>query len=149
MINEKMLGSLVGQMAPLVDDPSKWVGVDDLIEIYLEEFNRFEKTVVHTNPDLKTKFWRDSLGLIRSRIRGQEKSNIDLLRRKHAAYGGKSLIWCGHLGVVTRSLDKLARIKNLGNNPGVDNLNESTNDSWSDLFNYAVLGYLLSKGGIT
>lgn len=73
---------------------------------------------------------------------------LAVLLKKHADYGPKNIAHApgGALnGLRVRMHDKLARINNLidsGKEPG----NESLEDSFLDLMNYAAIGLLVLKG---
>ena len=80
--------------------------------------------------------------------------SLALLKRKHAAYGAESLTVPGPIGVVVRMLDKTCRRRSLrrqalGGDLDDLTLGESLTDTLRDLFNYALLGALLVRGGIT
>ena len=73
---------------------------------------------------------------------------FDLLIRKHKDYGPKniSLSPGGPLnGLRVRMWDKLARINNLVDT-GVKPENESLEDSFKDMANYAIIGLLVLQG---
>lgn len=73
---------------------------------------------------------------------------FDLLIKKHADYGPKniSLSPGGPLnGLRVRMWDKLARINNLVET-GAKPENESLEDSFKDMANYAIIGLLVLKG---
>lgn len=68
-----------------------------------------------------------------------------LFDKKHSDYGKQNISFSGQIGIVVRMMDKLARIQNLMDK-GVDPQNESLEDSWDDLMNYAAIGKLLGNG---
>ena len=73
---------------------------------------------------------------------------FDLLIRKHKDYGPKniSLSPGGPLnGLRVRMWDKLARINNLVDT-GAKPENESLEDSFKDMANYAIIGLLVLRG---
>jgi hypothetical protein len=70
-----------------------------------------------------------------------------LLMRKHKDYGPKNISEApgGALnGLLVRMHDKMARIKNLYYN-NVEPSNESLEDSFKDLANYAIIGLLVLR----
>lgn len=75
-------------------------------------------------------------------------SNVALLLRKHRDYGPKNIAEApgGALnGLRVRMHDKLARINHLLDN-GADPQNESLEDSFLDLANYALIAQLVIRG---
>ena len=72
-------------------------------------------------------------------------SAVELFDRKHSDYGKNNISISGQIGIVVRMFDKLARIQNLLNKEGEPN-EESLEDSWVDLMNYAGIGKLLGNG---
>jgi hypothetical protein len=73
---------------------------------------------------------------------------FDLLLKKHADYGPKNISQSpgGPLnGLRVRMWDKLARINNLVES-GVEPENESLEDSFKDMANYAIIGLLVLRG---
>lgn len=75
-------------------------------------------------------------------------SNVALLLRKHKDYGPKNIAQApgGALnGLRVRMHDKLARINHLLDS-GADPQNESLEDSFLDLANYALIAQLVIRG---
>lgn len=75
----------------------------------------------------------------------QMARNAQLLDRKQKDYGSSNISDCGEVGLIVRSNDKMARLKNLVLKAKSPN-NESIDDSWQDLANYAVIAQLVRKG---
>jgi len=71
--------------------------------------------------------------------------NIQLADRKQQDYGPKNILYSGELGIIVRCQDKLCRLKHLIEKDG-DVMNESIEDSYRDLANYALIGILLRRG---
>lgn len=72
----------------------------------------------------------------------------DLLIRKQKDYGHKNISEFGEYGILVRSNDKLARLKNLMGKTeevGVPQ-NEPIVDSWTDLAGYAILALMWRRG---
>lgn len=72
----------------------------------------------------------------------------DLLLRKHNDYGPRNISDSpgGPVnGLRVRMHDKLARINNLIDN-GIEPENESLEDSFKDMANYAIIGLLVLRG---
>ena len=67
-----------------------------------------------------------------------------LFDRKHSDYGKSNISISGQIGIVVRMFDKLARIQNLLDKEDEPN-EESLEDSWVDLMNYAGIGMLLQN----
>lgn len=71
--------------------------------------------------------------------------NLLILDRKQQDYGSGNLLKFGVQGVVVRANDKLERIINLSKRTS-DAQNEPLADSFLDLANYALIGYLMHTG---
>jgi hypothetical protein len=70
---------------------------------------------------------------------------------KQKDYGPRNILDCGEIGVLIRANDKLARLRNLygitdGTFTRKVSLNESMDDSWTDLANYAIIAKMLRRG---
>ncbi len=76
------------------------------------------------------------------------KDNLKVLSRKAKDYGQTNLLLCGEYGIVVRMQDKVSRLLNLLKT-GQEPKNESIEDSFSDLANYALLAQLLRRGGLS
>lgn len=66
-----------------------------------------------------------------------------LVISKQADYGKSNILDFGEFGVLVRTNDKIARLKNLsisGKKP------ESVEDSWEDLAGYALIALMLKRG---
>ncbi len=68
-----------------------------------------------------------------------------IMLSKQADYGPRNITDFGEVGCLVRANDKIARLKNLLNNKSVPK-NESIDDSWVDLANYAIIALMLRKG---
>lgn len=67
-----------------------------------------------------------------------------MLKQKHHDYGEENLAAFGELGILVRTSDKLARLKNLvGKNAEVSD--ETREDTWRDLAGYAIQALILLK----
>lgn len=66
-----------------------------------------------------------------------------LLKKQHD-YGPKNICEFGELGIIVRTSDKLARIKNLHSkhSQGIEPANEAVEDTWLDLAGYSVLAMM-------
>jgi hypothetical protein len=69
--------------------------------------------------------------------------NFLLFAEKHHDYGAANIAEFGEAGVLIRFNDKFQRIKNLRGKPS---LNESKEDTWRDLHNYANIAMLCRRG---
>lgn len=65
--------------------------------------------------------------------------------RKDLDYGPGNISAFGELGVLVRSSDKLERLKRLVMRDRIPN-NETVEDSWLDLANYAVIAQMWRQG---
>lgn len=72
---------------------------------------------------------------------------MEVMYSKRRDYGEGNIEAFGEIGVLIRASDKLARLKNLlYDNPSTKPNNESIEDSWGDLCNYAIIALLLRRG---
>lgn len=71
-------------------------------------------------------------------------SNAQVFDRKQQDYGSRNISDFGELGVLVRTNDKVQRIRNLLGQTNAPS-NESIEDSWLDLANYGIIGYLVHK----
>ena len=70
-----------------------------------------------------------------------------LMIRKQRDYGHKNISDFGEFGVLVRANDKLARLKNMITPHGDEvAYNESIEDSWADLANYAIIALMIRCG---
>ena len=69
---------------------------------------------------------------------------VKVLDEKQQDYGPDNITISGELGVIVRSQDKLCRLKHLLGKETVNN--ESASDSWMDLANYGLIGYMVHNG---
>lgn len=72
-------------------------------------------------------------------------ANIQTLDRKQRDYGSSNIAAFGEYGVMVRVWDKVSRLRNLLQNVK-DPANESVEDTWLDLANYAIIGLLCRRG---
>jgi len=72
----------------------------------------------------------------------------DLMVSKQKDYGPGNITAHGEYGVMVRASDKVARLNNLLNKNEKDKIvrNESVEDSWKDLANYAIIALMLRRG---
>ncbi len=71
----------------------------------------------------------------------------ELLIRKQQDYGHGNIMDFGELGVLVRVNDKVRRLRNLWESDRLDDpSNESVDDSWMDLLNYAAIALMLRRG---
>lgn len=71
--------------------------------------------------------------------------NIKVLDAKQKDYGSGNIAAFGEFGVLVRTWDKISRLRNLLTNVQ-DPKNESVEDSWLDLSNYAIIAVLCRRG---
>ena len=67
---------------------------------------------------------------------------VRVLDSKQQDYGSENITISGELGVVVRAQDKLCRLRHLLAKNGDVN-HESVDDSWMDLANYGIIGYMV------
>lgn len=72
--------------------------------------------------------------------------NARLMDAKQKDYGSKNISTFGLLGVVVRMNDKFERIKTLMRKKRRAAVNESINDTFRDVSNYAIIALLLESG---
>lgn len=71
----------------------------------------------------------------------------ELMIRKQRDYGKANILDFGVQGVLVRANDKMARLKNLLSPAGEKKPNnESIEDTWRDLANYAIIALMLERG---
>jgi hypothetical protein len=72
---------------------------------------------------------------------------FDVFKQKQASYGKGNIADFGEMGVLIRANDKISRLKNLlfhnKENPLSD---ESIEDTWIDLADYALIALLVRSG---
>lgn len=72
--------------------------------------------------------------------------NIKLLDTKQIDYGSKNISRFGAHGCVVRMSDKFERLVNLYKNKRKRPINESIEDTFRDLSNYAIIALMCEKG---
>lgn len=71
----------------------------------------------------------------------------DLMVKKQKDYGPGNILAFGELGILVRLNDKIERLKNLHRTGKLnDPQNESVNDTWQDIVNYAAIALMLRRG---
>lgn len=70
--------------------------------------------------------------------------NIQTLDKKQKDYGSNNIGAFGEYGILVRVWDKISRLKNLLTNVLMPS-NESVEDSWLDLANYALIAVLVRR----
>ncbi|MCK5451506.1 MAG: DUF1599 domain-containing protein [Candidatus Omnitrophica bacterium] len=110
--------------------------------------------------------WFDAPGDVKVNLVGRDSNCFEggleivcedlknLMIRKQADYGHKNITDMGTIGIIVRMNDKMARLKNLhgftdGSYKVMAGLNESVEDSWRDIANYAIIALMLSRGTFT
>lgn len=70
----------------------------------------------------------------------------DILISKQHDYGHSNIVDFGEYGVLVRANDKMARLKNLLSPLGeTQPKNETIEDSWKDLANYAIIALMVRR----
>ena len=69
--------------------------------------------------------------------------NIQLMDKKQQDYGSNNISAFGEFGVIVRLNDKMERLKNLNKMPSVKN--ESIEDTYQDIANYAVISLMIRR----
>lgn len=93
---------------------------------------------VEDSPASGPQTFEEGLGLVLDDMR-------ELMIAKQRDYGPGNILDFGDQGVLVRANDKIARLKNLyrtGDAPQ----NETVDDSWIDLGNYAVIAMMVRRG---
>ena len=70
--------------------------------------------------------------------------NVVVLDRKQRDYGSRNISEFGEMGILMRVWDKICRLKNLMGKESPKN--ESIDDSWLDMANYALIAILVRRG---
>lgn len=73
------------------------------------------------------------------------EENLALMTRKSEDYSRDNIALTGQSGVAARAMDKVARLVNLTNSGQIPNF-ETLEDTFRDLFNYAVIGQMMARG---
>lgn len=78
----------------------------------------------------------------------QEVANeiVELITRKQHDYGHENILAFGEYGLLIRTNDKIARLKNLIGKEGVT---EPRSDAWVDIAGYAIIALMLDRGTFT
>lgn len=98
------------------------------------------KNIYYNNEPVNSKFEGDMWMTV--------KELGELLLKKHNDYGPKNISQSPYgpiQGLVTRMWDKQARMVNLTKN-GIEPQNESLEDSFKDMANYAIIGLMVLRG---
>ena len=69
----------------------------------------------------------------------------ELVIAKQADYGQSNILDFGEFGVLVRTNDKIARLKNLTKQSKMPK-NEAADDSWKDTAGYAIAALMLRRG---
>lgn len=85
----------------------------------------------------KPKTFEDGVDLVLAELKS-------MMLRKQADYGPKNITDFGALGCLVNANSKVNRLRNLLMNNKTPN-NESIDDSWVDLANYAIIALMLRK----
>ena len=98
-------------------------------------------SMVHATSVGERMYFDDAVDAILARLRA-------VMISKQTDYGPRNILDCGQVGVVIRANDKLARLRNLyGITDGTfvkkAGKNESVDDSFVDLANYAIIALML------
>ena len=88
--------------------------------------------------DAAPRSFEEALGLVLDEMR-------DLMIRKQRDYGPGNILDFMDYGVCVRANDKMARLRNLYKS-GDAPKNETIDDSWIDLANYAVIALMVRRG---
>ena len=88
---------------------------------------------------------KSNAGTWESACRDKCMELADLLISKQHDYGKANINDFGEYGIIVRSNDKFARIKNL-DHEGLAPKNESIDDTWRDIAGYAVLALMVRDG---
>lgn len=67
---------------------------------------------------------------------------FDIWQARHRKYGRGNIATTGATGCAVRAQDKLSRLLNLYLQNGGQGEDETVNDTWIDLVNYAIMGHM-------
>jgi hypothetical protein len=84
----------------------------------------------------KPKTWNEAIRIMANEI-------VELCENKQADYGHDNILAFGEFGLLVRTNDKVARLRNLINKEGIT---EPRLDSWRDIAGYALLALMLDAG---
>lgn len=120
-----------------VDEPEvgKIVSLDELVE-YRRSLQANPFDAICAEYGIETPMAKEALKLA--------LENICLFDMKQRDYGSSNISGFGEFGVLVRMTDKMERLKNLWKMEKPKN--ESINDSYVDLSNYALIALLVRKG---
>lgn len=117
-------------------------GPDD-IEIIERSLARIKEHFTRRFPVTRQTSWERILKV--TCVYVDPNAALALMLKKRADYGIQNILVFGELGVLVRSWDKLSRLKNLMGRQG-QVPDESIQDTWVDLFNYALIAIMLIEG---
>lgn len=80
------------------------------------------------------------------RVLGVQEQAYELWKDRQRKYGCTNISRTGALGCYVRGMDKLARLGHVYRDGAKDMPDESISDSWLDLMNYAMMGYMCHNG---
>lgn len=89
----------------------------------------------------EVKYFEDGIDLIMNKLR-------EILISKQRDYGHHNILSFGEFGVLVRLNDKVERLKNLTMKNKQPN-NESIDDTWIDIANYAIIALMLRHNVFT
>ena len=91
--------------------------------------------------------WKDpNSWSLETRVQYVQGIAFKLWQDRQAKYGPTNIAITGALGCYVRSQDKLARLSRVYKEGAKDMPDESISDSWLDLMNYAMMGYMCENG---
>ena len=72
---------------------------------------------------------------------------FELWALRQRKYGPENIAGFGELGCLVRSSDKMARLKHsLLDKVGEDSVDETVEDAWNDMANYAIMAVMCRRG---
>jgi hypothetical protein len=71
---------------------------------------------------------------------------LEMFLKKHKDYGKGNILSIEELGISMRITEKAERLKNLLIKQGKDPVNESIEETWTDIATYAVIAILFRRG---
>lgn len=82
---------------------------------------------------------------LEEQLAGVLREAFELWKQRHRKYGPLNIAFSGEVGCVVRSGDKIARLAEYHLHGKHEAGDESVEDSWLDLLNYAAMGLLCRR----
>ena len=70
---------------------------------------------------------------------------VEIVKERNANYGDENLTRYGHLGLIVRISDKIARIENMKDMEKTEKIVKALRNDYSDIAGYGIMGLKLMK----